>query len=195
MMRKILLLLCLLVPMCLTAQDFQFGLRGGFNLGNYQGEDNGGDYKFAGYGGALLTYYINDIWSLQTEVNYSMQGFRDHVVGESIRVDLDYVTAPLLVQFTLRNYEQFKFSLGPQVGYLVRSNEDPENLYISDDADNSDSYEDFDYGAVLGLEYEINSQFYIQARYYHGISKFFNQDLVDSDAKLRVFSLGVAYRM
>jgi hypothetical protein len=130
-----------------------------------------------------------------------MQGFRDHVDGESVSVALDYITVPLLIQFTLRNFEQFKFSLGPQIGYLVRKHEDPEDLYrMSPEMEFSmgahgDTYEDFDYGATLGMEYEINDQFYIQARYYHGISKLFNEDAIDSDAKNRAFSLGIAYRL
>lgn len=197
-MKKFIVLILFVTPIFLSAQDFEFGFRTGFNLGNYQGEDNGGNYKFAAYGGAMFTHNLSDIVSLQTEFNYSMQGFRDHVNGESVRVDLDYISMPLLVQFTLRNYGQFKFVFGPQIAYLVRSNEDPDNFHQSlsiTEFSGDDIFEDYDYGAVIGMEYEINEQFFIQARYYHGISKFYNQNAVNSDAKNRVFSLGLAFRI
>ncbi|MDQ2180097.1 porin family protein [Marinifilum sp. D714] len=196
-MKKLIVLVFLLVPTLLIAQEFQAGIRGGFNLGNYQGEDNGGNYKFAAYAGGMLTYRLSDITSLQTEINYSMQGFRDHVNGESVTIDLDYITVPLLIQFKLRNFQQFKFVFGPQLGFLIRSNEDPEDLYLPvvNDEISGDTFEDFDYGAVVGMEYEINDQFCIQARYYHGINKLFNEDKVNSDAKNSAFSLGLAVRL
>ncbi len=189
-----------IAPIALIAQDFEIGLRGGFNLGNYQGEDNGGLHKFGGYGGIMLTYNINNNTNLQTEVNYSMQGFRDHVDGESLKVDLNYITIPILIQFKLRNFEQFKIIFGPQIGYLVRANEDPEDFYRPvyigfRDFAIQEIYKDIDYGANLGLEYEINDQFCVQTRYYHGISKIYNKSVLDSDAKNRVFSLGLAYRL
>jgi len=196
-MKKIALLLLIFLPGLISAQDIRFGVKGGFNLANFQGEDNGGHYKFGGYAGLFASYNFTDIVGLQTEVMYAQQGFRDHIDGESATISLDYITVPLLVKFSLRNYEQFKFLLGPQVGYLLRSKEDPD-VYSDDNPvaqilPKSDTFEDFDYGAVLGLEYEFSDQFLLNARYYHGLAEFFNQDKVESEAQNRVFSLGIAY--
>jgi len=197
-MKKILFILFLSLPFYISAQDFRFGIKGGFNLANFQGEDNGGHYKFGGYAGLFASYNFTDVVGIQSEILYSQQGFRDHIDSESATISLDYITVPVLISFSLRNYEQFKFVLGPQVAYLVRSKEDPD-VYTDDNPiaqilPKSDTFEDIDYGAVVGLEYEFSDQFLLNARYYHGLAEFFNQDKVESEAQNRTFSLGVAYR-
>lgn len=198
-MKRILLILLLTSPLILSAQNFHFGVKGGLNLASYKGEDNGGLYKAGAYAGLFVNYQFNDILSVQTEMVYSQQGSRDHINGESVTTTLDYLIVPLLFQFSLRNYEQFKFVLGPQVGYLLHSDEDP-NIFTDESNSldllikKSSVYEDFDYGAIVGMEYEASDHFLVNARYYLGISEFFNQTEVQSSVKHSVFSIGVAYQ-
>lgn len=198
-MKKILLIILFIFPLILPAQNFYFGVKGGLNLASYKGEDNGGLYKAGAYAGLFVNYQFTDILSVQTEMVYSQQGSRDHINGESVTTTLDYLTMPLLLQFSLRNYEQFKFVLGPQVAYLLNSKEDPDIFTEESNPldflfKKSSVYEDFDYGAVVGMEYEASDHFLVDARYYLGISEFFNQAEVQSSAKHSVFSIGVAYR-
>jgi len=189
-MKKILILILFTFPLVLTAQDIRFGVKGGLNLANYRGEDNGGLFKVGAYAGLFASYQFTDIISVQTELVYSQQGSRDHVDGESVTISLDYLILPVLLQFTLRNYEQFKFVLGPQVGYLLDSKVEYETKTVHDQS----AFEDFDYGAIVGMEYEASDHFLVNARYYLGLSEFYNQPEVDSSAKNSVISIGIAYQ-
>lgn len=199
-MRKVIFLLLICLPFTMMGQDFSYGARAGLNLSNYQGDKDGGDYKPGAYGGLFISYQINDIISLQTEATYSMLGFKDRIAGEYATISLDYITVPLLFQFTLRNYEKFKFAFGPQAGYLLRDDADPKVFGSTDTESNSESktssetFEDFDYGAVVGLEYAIDDNFAIQARYYIGMTEIFKKDSFDSAAKNRAFSVGAAIK-
>lgn len=193
-MKKIIILILLAFPSVLSAQDIRFGVKGGLNLANYKGEDNGGHFKAGAYAGLFANYRFTDIISLQTELVYSQEGSRDHVNGNSVTTSLDYLILPVLLQLRLNNYEQFKFVLGPQIGYLLDSKVKTKTDSGTDTTHDQSVFEDYDYGVIMGLEYEFSDELLITIRYYLGLSDFFNQNKVESSAKNSVISMGAAYQ-
>ena len=189
-MKYITILLLLILPFYCNAQDFNFGLKSGLNLSTYRGENDGGQYKLSGYAGVFANYEINQNIELQTELVYARLGHRDTINDTKIKTSLGYLQIPLLLKITLNNFEQFKFIIGPQLGYLLDS-----KFTIDGDSDTDKSnFEEFDYGATVGMEYELSEYFSLDARYYLGLSEFYNQSIVESNAKNSSFSLGLAYR-
>jgi len=189
-MKRIVILILLALPFISPAQDIRYGVKAGLNLANYQGEDNGGRFKAGAYSGLFVNYKFTDMFAIQTELVYSQQGSRDHIDGNSVTTSLDYLTVPVLMQFSLNNFDQFIFVLGPQVGYLLDSKVKTE---VGTEHDKS-IYEDFDFGIIAGIEYEFSDHFLINTRYYYGLIKFFNQSEVNSGARNFNISIGAAYR-
>ncbi len=189
-MKYVTILLLLTLSFFCNAQDFQYGLKSGLNLSSYRGENDGGQYKLSGYAGVFAIYDFNRNIGVQTELLYARIGHRDTINNTKIKTSLRYLQVPILFKITLNNYEQFKFLIGPQIAYLIDS-----KITIDGDSDTSKSnFEELDYGATVGMEYEISDQFSIDARYYLGLSDFYNQSKVDSSAKNSSFSLGMAFR-
>ncbi len=188
-MRKIMTLLLLALPFLLPAQNFRCGVKAGMNQSTFRAEKDGGLFKTEAYAGIFGNYQFNGNIGLQTELIYSRLGSRDTLNGDKINISLNYLQVPILFQYNLANYEQFKFVLGPQFGYLLDS-----KLKVGSDTNHDKSlFEDFDYGAVVGLEYLESDHFVISLRYYLGISEYYNQSKIDSSAKNSAFSVGVAY--
>lgn len=160
------------------------------NQSTYRGETNGGLFKTEAYAGIFANYQFNKNIGLQTELVYSRLGSRDTLNGDKINISLDYLQVPILFLYNLSNYEQFKFILGPQFGYLLNS-----KLKVGNDTNKDKSlFEEFDFGVVVGLEYIESDHLILSLRYYLGISEYYNQSKVDSSAKNSVFSVGLAYR-
>lgn len=189
-MKKTITLRLLVLPFLLPAQNFHYGVKAGMNQSTYRGETNGGLFKTEAYAGIFANYQFNKNIGLQTELVYSRLGSRDTLNGDKINISLDYLQIPILFLYNLSNYEQFKFILGPQFGYLLNS-----KLKVGNDTNKDKSlFEEFDFGVVVGLEYIESDHLILSLRYYLGISEYYNQSKVDSSAKNSVFSVGLAYR-
>jgi len=157
----------------LPAQNFQYGVKAGMNQSTYRGETNSGLFKMEVYAGIFANYQFNKNFGLQTEFVYSRLDSRDTLNGDKINISLNYLQVPILFQYNLSNYEQFKFILGPQFGYLLNS-----KLKVDNDTNKDKSlFEKFDYGAVVGLEYIESDHFVLSLRYYLGLSEYYNQSI------------------
>lgn len=189
-MKKIITLLLLVLPFLLPAQNLRYGIKAGINVSTFRGETDGGLYRTDAYAGIFANYQFNKNLGLQSELVYSRLGSRDTLNSNKINIALNYLQVPLLFQYNLTNYEQFKFVLGPQISYLINS-----KLKVGDDKNSDKSlFEDFDYGAVIGFDYIDSEHFILNWRFYLGLSKYFNQSNVQSSAKTSAFSAGIAYR-
>jgi opacity protein-like surface antigen len=53
---------------------------------------------------------------------------------------------------------------------------------------------DLDLALALGFEYDIDENFSLNSRYNLGVTKIFDQDNIESDARNSVFHIGIAYK-
>lgn len=166
-------------------------------------------------GAALLgveaEYQITDKFSAAAGLNYTLQGtgWADFKEGETkytnIHVELGYVKIPIVANYYVTKGLAIK--AGIQFGFLASTkmklhqetklNLMGENRDVDVDYsfDMKDSYESFDFSIPIGLSYQFNSPWVIDARYQLGLTKL-NKVSGEGikDYKNSVFMITVGYK-
>ena len=150
------------------------GIKGGINMYSIHNDNNTKYGQITGYNLGLLGHiHINNQWAFQPELVYSAQGAKI----EGTRYNLDYINVPVMLQYMFDN--GFRLQAGPQLGFLVR-------------ADNNDNYNSVDFGVGIGASYIVPSTgFGIDARYNLGLSNI-NKDDAEKSTN-RGLQLGLFY--
>ena len=124
---------------------------------------------------AIKDIKLTDKIGLQPEFLYSMQGFKVASVGN---VGIHYLSVPLLVTFPVA--EGLELQVGPQVSYMVNSRVGVVNDLFS--ITYKGLFNDFDAGAVAGVEYKVSDNISLGGRYYLGMTNV-NKDFSFGDNK------------
>ena len=145
------------------AQSFQFGLKGGINVSNF----NGGDFEevekkaLAGFhGGAYMSIRFLKL-TIQPEAMISTQGAKIDSVSGSYKWKITYVNIPVMLQYHFSG--GLYIEAGPQVGFPI--SEDIGNSTIEDFANN------MDFAIAAGLGIKGRSGWGLGGRYAAGVSK------------------------
>ena len=154
------LLAIVALPSTSQAQSaFDIGIRGGVTQATFYGDDvASNDFRPGFTGGLFLTYHVNDAFSIQPEVLYSLRGAKNHFSAttspdlENVRVSQDVIEIPVLFKLsaplspiTPRIY------VGPSLGFITSTS--------VDGVDTDNAFNDVDFGGVLGGEiaYQIGA--------------------------------------
>ena len=158
-----------------SAQGITGGLKTGLNHANFRGETIGLTKSRVGFtAGGFVTFRINETFSIQPEVYYTVKGFRQKVRGAfESTITLDYLEIPVLAKYSSETQNNVKISLfaGPAFEFNLKSktNIKPEGgIEEEKDLDTKG----FDYGLVLGLEVSIDVYYckiIIESRYTLGL--------------------------
>lgn len=125
----------------LQAQEFRYGLKGGFNYSDINGKDldkNAHRSKIGWHAGAMLNiqYPGNNWFSIQPELLYSRKGYENYSLAAEVRdgnntlfykaqegglVRLNYLDLPVMLNFKTGI---IIFEIGPQVSFLVGTRND-----------------------------------------------------------------------
>lgn len=169
------LLLALLFTAGLTNMNAQsFGIKGGLNFSNLQGDDADGFKGLTSFHvGAVAELKIFQNLALQPELLFSTQGAE--INDEQYK--LNYLTLPVMAKFYLN--DALSVQAGPTFGVLVS---ETDNVVANDS-------NTFDFGLAGGLEYKIVGGLFAQARYGVGFSEMSK----DSDVKNSVFQVSLGY--
>lgn len=145
------LLVGLSLPMASQAQSpVDIGVRGGVTQATFYGDDvASNDFRPGFTGGAYLTYHVNEAFSIQPEVLYSVRGAKNHFneagTLQDVRVRQDVIEIPVLFKLsaplapiTPRLYA------GPALSFVTNSE--------VDGADADDAFNDVDFSGVIGGE-------------------------------------------
>src|SRR5690606_260029 len=156
-MKKSILILLLLTAGAVNAQ---FGIKGGANFSNVDGEIGNMelDTKISYHIGAFYEISLNSSFSFQPEVIFSVQGAdvdSNHSLDE---IDLKYINIPMLLKVYLT--PKFSIEAGPQFSYL-----------ISDNLKNMET-EDFDFALAGGVSVYLTNTLFLLGRYVYGLSVF-----------------------
>ncbi len=184
-MKKIILAAAALAMCCattLSAQSFDWGIKGGLNLADVTKFDDAG-MKPTFYVGAFANFQvIDDILDIQPELVYSRQGWKDgDIYGR-----LNYLNIPVLAKLHLA--DKLTLDLGPQFGILLDAKTKVEINGSSVKRD-IDDVKNFDVSFAMGLSYRVIHAMDISARYNLGLTKLGDH----SDSKNSVIQLGVGY--
>ena len=194
-MKKILLLVAIAVfgLTGVNAQEFSYGVKGGLNLANIAGDTDGfeQDARLSLNLGAVGKYMISDLFSIQAELLYSGQGFKqsDVLGSEDLVFALDYINLPILADITIA--EGLSLQGGPQIGFLIsdKAKFDGESVDLSDEGFDAST---LDLSAAIGVQYKLpNNGLFFQARYAHGISNIIEED--GESIQNSVFNFSVGY--
>jgi hypothetical protein len=169
-----------------TAQNVNFGIKGGLNLSNISQDGNSGFDQKAGYHFGILTHiHFTDRFALQPEIVYSVQGAKYTIGNVDTHINLDYVNVPVMFQYMFDN--GFRLQAGPQVSFLNKAKSRTNDV----NTDFKNNFETIDFGIGMGVGYvHPPSGFGIDARYNMGLG---NINKNGADAYNRVIQLGVFY--
>lgn len=171
------------------AQSITYGVKAGASLTNFTGSDiSDNANKFGFHAGVLANFAVNDMFSIQPEVLYSMKGAQ--VKGNSDnKVNLNYIDVPVMVKVATGATGLF-FELGPQVGFLAIAKAKDN----SGSTDVKDAFNTVDFGYAAGLGFKTESGPMVGLRYNGGFTNTFKEVLgTQPNAKNSAFQLYVGY--
>lgn len=194
-----------------NAQEARFGIKAGGSLTNFGGKDAAdGKSKFGGHGGVFANFGINDMFSIQPEVLFSMKGAKSEDKftggGSSVTINstqsLSYIDVPVLVKASTGDNAGLFFEAGPQVGFLLSANSEskgtnlPAGAVLQSAGNNKSRFNSVDFGYAVGLGYQAEGGPLIGLRYNGGIVNILNNgSTVNQDKTIRndAFQLYVGF--
>ena len=169
------------------AGHVNIGLKGGLNIYNVH---NDNDTKYdprVGFNFGLLGHiHLNTHFAIQPEIVFSAQGAKYTVENGTIKLNLDYINVPVLLQYMFDN--GLRLQAGPQVGFLISA----KSKFNSSTADVKDVFKPIDFSASIGISYVFPpTGFGLDARYNLGLSNINKSGTVNSTN--RGFQLGAFF--
>ncbi len=186
------------------SSGIHFGAKAGVNFATLS-KDEGfkPDGRTSFHVGAVVNIGISEKFSLQPEIVYSSQGFKEKfeeyypdigTVSVEHTAKMDYINIPVLAGY--RIIDGLVVQAGPQFGILISAKEDWEasggGETQEDTVDFKDDLKTLDIGFGFGAQYKLDFGLFFQARYVLGVNKVFDYDDAN-DHKNRVASLSVGY--
>ena len=216
-MKKILILVtALAITIGATAQEnpLTYGVKAGLNISQFSSgsvEAMGMSEDYDATGAAIgffvsghVNYSFGQFFGIQPELSFSMQGAKDSEGDHSLTQCYNYINIPVL--FEVKPMTNFSIFVGPQIGFNIYKSMTEkmggESVTISGSEVDDFLKEaglktnSFDLAAVVGLQYAINGQFLISARYNVGFTTVLDSDVSGmsvSGGNNRVFQLGIGY--
>jgi Outer membrane protein beta-barrel domain len=196
-------LACLMLAPQAARADVQFGLHGGVNMAKVTGADTADltgtlKTKVGFVGGVFVAFNLGSMFTIQTEVNYTMKGvsatYTDVDVEVSEKLYSNYIEIPLLLKLKVPTplVSPFVF-VGPSVGFKLSEKVtlNGQNMPITETI-----FKNNDYGAIFGGGVNIGRHFFADVRYTLGLQKVLSAiDGVTPDVKNGVWSgtIGIAF--
>lgn len=165
------------------AQNIDFGIKTGLNISNINGGEPSRNNLFGLHAGVFAEIKLNEKFSFQPELLYSMQGSE---VGNLLKIKLDYFSIPLMAKYFVT--EKFSLEMGPQLSFLVNDKIEYNDNSIPDEDTTASS---FDFGLNLGFGYNISDNFFTQVRYNYGITTISE----NPDIKNSIFQISLGYKL
>ena len=195
-MKKLVLSFALLAgtSVAANAQGITFGVKAGGTLSSItRKNDDTNKNKFGGHGGVFANFGINDMFSVQPELLYSMKG--NKIEGSSTNngvtttvkgtQDLNYIDVPVMIKVsTGDNNSGLFFEAGPQVGFLINAKVENERTVTSGgntvsskaSGDNKSAFNTVDFGYAAGLGYQAESGPLVGLRYNGGLTDLYKNN-------------------
>ena len=122
--------------------------------------DDATSYKTGFTGGVFMNYAINERFSLEPEMLYTMKGVKsnlyDGIVSVDVTASFDYFELPLLAVYTLPGTKKLKPRVyaGPSFAYTLSSELEVSAWLINADVDISSLTQTTDFGVVAGAGFD-----------------------------------------
>lgn len=198
-MKKVLLAIVFLTAGAIASQaQIKYGLKAGANFYQIGGSD-ADDFKedrkmkIGLAGGAFVNIPINETFSVQPELLYSMEGnlqkYEEMGVDVKTSYNLSYINIPVLVQY---NASGFYAETGPQIGFLMsaKGKVEVDGEEVADE-DIKESLKSINVSWAIGLGYKLKSGIGFGARYNLGLTSIADAD--DTKVTSSGFHVGISY--
>lgn len=172
-------------PLQAQSTNAFYGVKAGYNASSIGGDVNDAKSLSGFHAGFLVEFALSDQFAIQPEVLYSTQGAQYDGGRKS---QIDYVNVPVLAKYYF--LEGFAVEAGPQIGFLIKSEDKLDGTTI----DYKEVTKDIDFSLPVGLSYRFPINVFLSARYIFGLSNF--NDLEHSSYKMnhQVFQASLGYR-
>ena len=188
MLRKITFILTvLLFSYNLNAQVY-YGFKVGANISNISGDNSYDGMKGAMHVGTVAEIIVSDLFSIQPELLYSMQGSQDSD-DSSLKNNNHYITVPIMIKYFIN--ETMSIDAGPQIGYLLFAQ--TSNGW-EEWVDTKDQLNAFDYGFNIGASYEMDNGMNINIRYNYNFANIYKSNDFDLKANNTVIQISLGYK-
>ena len=139
------------------------------------------------YVGGLAEYAFNDVVLMDAGLTYSNQGYKTKI-GDGKVID-HTLNLPIWFKY---DFAGFRPKAGLYAGYILSQQLKRNGNSKTVD---SDSYNHFDYGIVLGAEYNLpNNGLFFEASYNWGLANLQKNGDSKNYANNRVIQVGVGYK-
>ena len=196
-MKKILFVTVFIAVAFFSQAQIKFGIKAGANFTKFSGPDAKFEnvspkFKPGFAGGGLVNIGITEMFSVQAEVLYSMEGSIYKESGQKLIFKTDYINIPVLVQYN--NPVGVYAETGPQVGFLMSAKMSDGNNSI----DAKDSFKKINFSWCFGAGYKLSNGLGIGARYNLGLANIVSNDDdgepgESGNVKLGGFHVGLFY--
>ena len=196
-MKKTLLLLVITLVSLTTFSQARFGIRGGANFADLTNLETNKKTDF--YGGVFLAIKASEAYTLQPEITYSIQGATlnsDKILrAENSRlkdINLEFLSIAFINKLTTKN--NVNFLIGPYLDIRMSDNVQNDGYFFEG------LFPRMDVGLQVGLGYDINDSFSIEARFKQGFTDMINENDIYQGNNLdeanfnQVFQVGIAYK-
>lgn len=194
-MKKLALVLLAGISFATAANaQFKFGVKAGADFSNVNGNGVSGTNTLVGFnGGVFFDLPLAAHLSLQPEVLYSGEGFKQSANGYTGTFTENYINIPVLLKY------RFPMGLfietGPQAGFLMSAKAKISGV----SEDNKAAYKSTDFDWVLGVGFHIpTTKLAVDARYNFGLANIAADNSGSSSStsvKNGVFQLGLMYTL
>ena len=178
------------------AQKFDFGATAGINFAKLTGSDLGTKEKFNNLDsrtsfhlGVVSEVLIGGNFFLGPELLYSSQGAKE----DDSELILNYIQIPLMGRYYFT--EGFNAEIGPQLGILVNSSGEVNDVRIT-----SDNFASTDISFAFGLGYKMTNGIFVRGRYFLGTnvaksreSYLTGDEIIDYEYFNKVTQVSVGY--
>ncbi|WP_417359601.1 porin family protein [Galbibacter sp.] len=184
MLKKLLFLGALLTAMASFGQQVNFGVQAGYTNMEGKSSNSNEDVSYSGnssgfYVGALADFTLSESFHLQPSVNYANAE------------ETNLLIVPVMAQYYIEN-SGFYLQAGPQATFML------EDTSIQ----GTDVLNTFGLDLAFGLGYQINSNFFVEAKYSFELTNRFSKEIknaadaqdMDVDSQINALSVGLGYK-
>lgn len=159
------------------AQVARTGIKGGLNISNlYVNDVHDENARLGWHAGFYGQLFASEGFAIQPEINFSTKGtgvtkIDNNSARYEQKFNLMYLDIPVLAVFKLGDVAEVH--AGPYWSYLLGAsiknpNNDPNNEFLTVDRDN---FDDWDYGLVGGIGFNLGKSAQLGARYNYGLNE------------------------
>jgi hypothetical protein len=191
------LALVALLSYAAAAEETTWGIKGGINLADLEGDGiSGNEMKLVGGGGIFFNRTIANGISIQPEVLFMMKGTKSESL-ENTGIHLTYIDIPVLVRYSIPTETKLipYFLAGPSFGILMSATYEVLNV----EEDIKDDLKSIDYCLVLGAgaDYAIGEgRLIFDVRYSFGLTTIVDESDDEGDEVKNtgiIFMVGYGY--